>query len=95
MSAWPKIGTSCNYDGCGRTFVKLSCGSTINVKNDCNGKNLNVVVADCGPNVPRFCGQKAPDCALYAGRIVDLTPAAFSALAPLSQGLLTCVVTTW
>lgn len=91
--AWPTIGTGCRFVGCGRTLPNLSCGRSLVVTNPCRGISVTVVVKDCGPNMPLFCGNRSSTCNLYADRITDLTPRAFSALASLSAGLLSVSVT--
>ncbi|HEU5376232.1 MAG TPA: hypothetical protein VFV38_12375 [Ktedonobacteraceae bacterium] len=85
--AWPDIGTNCYFVGCGEPSERVSCGQKISIYNHCTGKTVSTTVADCGPNEKDFCGQKAPDCGSYYDRIVDMTPAAFSAIAPLNQGI--------
>lgn len=90
--AWAHLnhyGYICNVNACGIGNQLLKCGSNMHVTNPCNGSTLKVSVHDCGPDEGQFCGNRAPDCSpsQYFNRVVDLTPASFSALAPLSQGL--------
>jgi rare lipoprotein A len=50
----------------------LPFGTVVTVTNVANGKSVQVVINDRGP---------------FGGRIIDLSPEAFSAIAPLSQGI--------
>ncbi len=92
--AWPYVSPGCNYVGCGRTLQQYSCGIKQTIQNPCTSKSILAPVADCGPNMPLFCGDKKSDCAAYTDRIIDLTPAAFTALGvSLSAGKMSVVVT--
>ena len=53
----------------------LPFGTRVRVTNAANGKSVVVVIRDRGPFV--------------AGRCLDLTPAAFGAIASLSSGVIT------
>lgn len=69
----------------------VSCGDCVLVYYPCNDVAIDVTVADHGPGA---CRGTAQDCRRYSGRITDLTPAAFDALAELSQGMISVVVGT-
>jgi len=70
---------------CGCQTVTTHCGQHVWVKDVCSGHTVCTTVADHGPGA---CGgSPAPDCAGYRTRLIDLTRAAFSAIAPLDQGL--------
>jgi uncharacterized protein YabE (DUF348 family) len=57
----------------------LPFGTVVTVTNLANGRSVKVVINDRGP---------------FGGRIIDLSPAAFSALAPLGAGVIQ-VTLTW
>jgi rare lipoprotein A (RlpA)-like double-psi beta-barrel protein len=76
---------------CGCQWVQASCGQHVSVTDPCTGRSVCVTVADHGPGA---CGgSPAPDCRGYRTRLIDLTRAAFSAIAPLDQGLASVVST--
>jgi hypothetical protein len=102
--AWPKVikcnGATCGpFDhcaGCGgstccslsncclnSTFPRHSCGACFDVARKCTGTIVRVRVRDCGPCihcVSSACGETKV--------AFDLTPSAFSLLAPLSDGVI-------
>ena len=90
--AWPNASAACfditRPDACGKDLARHGCGFTFYVTNRCSGQCVSVTVADCGPDTNSFCGEKNC-CGSTCGtdRIIDLTPAAFSAIADLSNGL--------
>lgn len=96
--AWPKLNRPgypyCDYTACNYPMEEVYCDQLLIVVDVCNNLGVGVNVKDCGPDMALFCGDTAPDCSPpgYYDRIVDLTPAAFSAMAPLDQGLLSCRV---
>lgn len=93
QAAWPYLVTNgCDLRACGRSLMRLDCGDTVIVLNECNGKAVTVTIADCGPPMADYCGDTAQDCGGHSDRIIDLLPAAFSEIVPLSQGLFTCRV---
>jgi Lytic transglycolase len=76
---------------CGCKTAAVSCGQAVTVHDQCNGRTITVHIADHGPGA---CGgNPAGDCAGYRTRLIDLTRAAFSAIAPLSQGLASVKIT--
>jgi hypothetical protein len=90
--AWPNASTACfditRPDLCGLSLTQRPCGFKHYVTNLCNGLEVAVALADCGPNTHDFCGERTccgSHCA--SNRIIDLTPAAFSKIASLSTGL--------
>lgn len=95
--AWPLVNPGCDLTGGCRTIQEYPCGRTQSVYSPCTGRTINPALADCGPNIrdnPGFCTQTKNDCVAYVGRIIDLTPAAFTALGlSLSSGLGSVVVT--
>jgi resuscitation-promoting factor RpfB len=66
-----------SWTGCGSGYhaahKSLPFGTVVTVTNLDNGKSVTVTINDRGPYI--------------AGRIIDLCPTAFSALAPLGQGV--------
>ena len=89
--AWPNASAACyaitRPDKCGTTLSRRTCGFRHSTTNLCNGKRVVTSIADCGPHTDLFCGERAccgGKCA--SNRIIDLTPAAFSAIASLSAG---------
>jgi hypothetical protein len=84
--AWQNLsGFSGCYCGC--TTEQESCGSYILVYSgyDCFNTGLCVQIADHGPG---SCTGYVNDCETGTWtRIIDLTPAAFNYLAPLSVGI--------
>lgn len=90
--AWPNISSACfdvtRPDRCGDNMASLGCGHSLSVTGVCTGKTVSVTIADCGPASYEFCGERTC-CGGHCGtdRLIDLTPAAFSAIASLSSGL--------
>lgn len=92
--AWPVVTPGCDVHGCGRTLQAYSCGISQSIRNPCTAVTIRATIADCGPNMPLFCGDSKNDCAAYRDRIIDLTPAAFTALGvSLSAGKMSVTVT--
>lgn len=99
QAAWPKVTGqygSCDYSGCGVTLPWKACGSTLWVKNNCNGANVYVTIVDCGPAQKFYCnmGVGCGSCGSYCSALVDLTPRAFSRIADLSLGRIPVEVVT-
>jgi len=99
MCAWPGVSQAC-LDLVGTcsthtSFVRSGCGNTIDVEYYCDtSKKVTATIADCGPKVNNFCDETGDcSCDICKDRIIDLTPAAFSALAPLNKGKITVRVT--
>jgi len=94
--AWPNASAACfditRPDRCGKSIPRKGCGTVLHVTNRCNGQCTRVVVRDCGPRTQSFCGQNCCGDTCGSGRIIDLTPAAFSAIASLSAGVRPCRV---
>lgn len=91
--AWPNVDDACmnsvRPQDCGLTLPRLGCETVIGVQSRCTFKSVNVSIADCGPNTKNFCGSMRCcgfQCAME--RIIDLTPAAFSAIDSLDRGLI-------
>ncbi|MBB5868143.1 hypothetical protein F4553_001522 [Allocatelliglobosispora scoriae] len=90
--AWPNTSDAClaitHPEACGEPLARRGCGFTHYTTNRCNGKRVATRIADCGPQTDLFCGERTC-CGSVCGsnRIIDLTPAAFSAIASLSGGL--------
>ncbi|MFD1044685.1 hypothetical protein ACFQ1S_03305 [Kibdelosporangium lantanae] len=62
-------------------MLRWGCGHTFYVKHLCGTTEIGVTIRDCGPHTDMWCGEKkccSGKCA--SNRIIDLTPAAFSAL---------------
>ncbi len=97
--AWPNVSSSCwnvtRPDLCGDSLTQRGCGFVHYTTSLCTGARVGTSIADCGPNTHLFCGEAAC-CGSACGtdRIIDLTPAAFSAIASLSRGLLPVSVNT-
>jgi len=91
--AWPNTSSAClsiTQPGlCGVSLSQRGCGFVHYTKNRCNGKEVSSSIADCGPNVHQFCGERTC-CGSTCGtnQIIDLTASAFSAIASLSNGLI-------
>lgn len=91
--AWPYTSQACfnetRPDECGQDLLEWGCGHTFYVGGLCNGANITVTIADCGPHTNYWCGEKTccgnGKCA--TDRLIDLTPAAFSHVSSLSNGL--------
>lgn len=91
--AWPNISDAClafdDPGACGVDPARLGCGTALTIVNRCTGGSVGVTIVDCGPQVNLFCNT-THCCGTVCGsnRIVDLTPAAFSAIADLAVGVL-------
>ena len=75
------------------SLARRGCGHQHTTTNLCTGKAVATTIADCGPRTKTFCGEKSccgGTCA--SNRIIDLTPAAYSAIADLSSGLQPCSI---
>jgi len=89
--AWPNASAACfnetRPDTCGDGLARLGCGHGFSVTGVCSGTAISVSIADCGPNTQLWCGEQTC-CNGTCGtdRLIDLTPAAFSAIASLSSG---------
>lgn len=90
--AWPNLSDACfsitRPDQCGDNLLRWGCGHTFYVTSLCNSRQITVTIADCGPHTNYWCGETT--CcggACATNRLLDLTPAAFSAIASLSSGL--------
>jgi hypothetical protein len=95
--AWPNASDSCfsitRPDQCGDTLTRRTCGHTFYVKHLCGTKEIAVSIADCGPDTNRWCGEQrccSGKCA--TNRLLDLTPAAFSAIGNLDSGIIPVTV---
>ncbi|MER6334754.1 hypothetical protein ACF09H_19020 [Streptomyces sp. NPDC014983] len=93
MAAWPNLSSACwsvtDPAACGENMPRRGCGSVVNVKHQCSGAAVCVTLADCGPNTQMWCSEQTccnGSCRTH--RVIDLTPAAFSAIGSLSSGLL-------
>jgi Lytic transglycolase len=91
--AWPNTSDACfaitRPDRCGVSLSRRTCGFAHRTTNLCSGAAITTTIADCGPQTDLFCGESAccgGTCA--SNRIIDLTPAAFSAIGSLSAGLI-------
>ncbi|AVT31506.1 MULTISPECIES: hypothetical protein [Plantactinospora] len=97
--AWPNASAAClaitRPDVCGTPLSRRTCGFVHYTTNLCTGARVGTSIADCGPQTDLFCGERAC-CGSACGtnRIIDLTPAAYSAIASLSTGLRPCSVDT-
>jgi hypothetical protein len=67
---------------------RRTCGFRHYTTNRCTGQKVGTTIADCGPQTDLFCGERTC-CGSTCGsnRLIDLTPAAFSRIASLSNGL--------
>jgi hypothetical protein len=96
--AWTNTSDACysitRPDRCGITGVsRRTCGFRHQTTNLCTGARVTTSIADCGPQTDLFCSERAccgGTCA--SNRVIDLTPAAFSAIASLNSGLIPCQV---
>ncbi|WP_225846699.1 RlpA-like double-psi beta-barrel domain-containing protein [Streptomyces sp. HPF1205] len=93
QAAWPNTSSACfsitRPDLCGETIVRRGCGSVMNVRHQCSGATVCVTVSDCGPRTQSFCGEETCcNGSCRTNRVIDLTPAAFSAIGNLSSGKL-------
>jgi hypothetical protein len=97
--AWPNTSDAChsitNPEACGESLTRRGCGFKHYTTNRCNGKKIGTTIADCGPQTDLWCSERTC-CGSACGshRIIDLTPAAFSAIASLSSGILPVYVDT-
>jgi hypothetical protein len=89
--AWPNLSSACwnitRPDLCGENMPRRTCGDTMRVQHQCTGASVCITLADCGPRTKSFCGESTccgGEC--RTNRIIDLTPAAFSAIGNLSSG---------
>jgi hypothetical protein len=94
--AWPKLGnTGCNYTWQCVGQIQGWCGQLINVRAHCYGTTaFDIALVDCGPDRNALCGLTAGDCLAWPHPLIDLTPAAFSELAPLEVGRISVTVET-
>lgn len=71
-----QVGEASWYEAAGNSLTAahpwLPFGTVVTVTNLANGKSVQVVINDRGP---------------FGGRVIDLSPKAFSAIDPLSQGV--------
>jgi hypothetical protein len=93
QAAWPNASKACwditRPDLCGEDLPRRGCGSAIKVRHQCSGASVCVTVSDCGPRTRSFCGESTCcDGVCRSNRVIDLTPAAFSAIGSLSSGTL-------
>jgi len=91
--AWPNTSDACfsitRPDRCGLSLLRRTCGHTFYVKHRCGTKEIAVSVRDCGPQTDLWCGERKCCSGVCAyNRILDLTPAAFSAIGSLSAGII-------
>lgn len=95
--AWPNTSDACftitRPDQCGEDVLRQTCGHTFYVKSLCATTEIAVKIADCGPHTNFWCGEKAC-CSGKCGtnRLLDLTPAAYSAIGNLSSGKMAVAV---
>lgn len=97
--AWPNASQACwditRPDLCGEHgIVRRGCGSVMNVRHQCSGATVCITITDCGPRTKSFCGEQTccgGECRI--NRVLDLTPAAFSAIGSLSSGVLPVIIT--
>ncbi|AXE82231.1 MULTISPECIES: RlpA-like double-psi beta-barrel domain-containing protein [Streptomyces] len=91
--AWPNASQACwnitRPDLCGENIPRRGCGAVMNVKHQCSGATVCITITDCGPRTKDWCGE-ATCCngTCRTNRVLDLTPAAFSAIGNLSSGKL-------
>ncbi|HIV57664.1 MAG TPA: septal ring lytic transglycosylase RlpA family protein [Candidatus Stackebrandtia faecavium] len=96
--AWPNASSACfnitRPDKCGVNLARRTCGHKHTTTNLCTGKSITTAIADCGPQTDLWCGERNC-CGSSCGtnRIIDLTAAAYSAIANLDSGLSPCTVT--
>jgi hypothetical protein len=96
--AWPNTSDACfaitRPDACGEMLNRRTCGFTHFTTNLCNGRRVGTTIADCGPQTDLFCGQTVccggTNCTW--NRLIDFTPAAFSAIGSLSSGVLPVLI---
>lgn len=91
-AAWPKLKRpgypDCDYSGCGMSLPWKYCGDLIFVTNLCNSQLVTPRIHDCGPAQRNYCNMSVGcgSCGSNCSALVDLTPAAFSAIADLALG---------
>ncbi|GAA0924088.1 hypothetical protein [Nonomuraea longicatena] len=96
--AWPNTSDACwaitRPDRCGFNLSRRTCGYRHKTTNLCSGQSITTSIADCGPQTDLWCGERSC-CGSTCGtdRIIDLTAAAYSAIASLSTGLRPCEIT--
>ncbi|HXG21291.1 MAG TPA: RlpA-like double-psi beta-barrel domain-containing protein [Methylomirabilota bacterium] len=106
--AWPNISDACKNltqpQNCNENPSRYGCGTAITVTICGPLKSVTATIADCGPRTKDFCGQSKlccydpsrPPYFFYAGnRLIDLTPAAFSAIATLDSGIVPVGLDKW
>lgn len=91
--AWPNTSKNCfditRPDLCGERIDPYECGHVFFVSHWCTGTGVEVTISDCGPRTKSFCDEASCcDGKCRTNRVIDLTPAAFSKLAPLDSGLI-------
>lgn len=96
-SAWPNASQACweitRPDRCGHSLTRHECGHRFYVQHLCGNKEIAVRIADCGPDTDRWCGErKCCDGKCGQDRLIDLTPAAFSAIGNLDAGIIPVTV---
>jgi hypothetical protein len=97
--AWPNASQACwditRPDLCGEGGLpRRGCGSVMNVRHQCTNATVCITITDCGPRTRSFCGEQSccgGNCRV--NRVLDLTPAAFSAIGSLDSGVLPVVIT--
>ncbi|MFD8379299.1 septal ring lytic transglycosylase RlpA family protein [Streptomyces sp. NPDC059679] len=97
QAAWPHASRECweitRPDLCGEDIPKRGCGSVLTVRHQCSDASVCVTITDCGPRTKSFCSEKTCcDGVCRTNRVIDLTPAAFSALGSLSSGTLPVLI---
>lgn len=91
-AAWPKLKrpgySDCDHSGCGMSLPWKYCGDSITVKSLCSNDSVTVYVHDCGPDQQNYCDMSVAcgSCGSDCSALVDLTPAAFSAIEDLDLG---------
>jgi hypothetical protein len=91
--AWPNTSDACfaitRPDRCGEGLLRRTCGHQFFVKHRCGTNEIAVTIRDCGPQTDLWCGeQRCCGGVCVNNRILDLTPAAFSAIGNLSAGII-------
>lgn len=83
QAAWQRLsghgGTLCNFTGPWR-----SCGDRLCVGSMCRDEFVSVIISTKGPG---SCSGANNDCYGWTNKVIDLTPAAFAAIADLSNGI--------
>jgi hypothetical protein len=92
--AWPSIGTGCRFSGSCKNQVVKSCGSSVAVKNTCNGRSKTCSIADCGPNENALCSRTCTRCGTARTPFIDLTKPTFAVFDnPAVYGCFSCTAT--